>query len=270
MNPTTRILGLTITLLACACSEPDDASLELHFREGTAAPVRPPGGTGYVNNGLHDPQIGGIDPAHPLSTSAGLDGAMLDDPQRLATAKYVVECALPEGAAVTTIVGGVTTTFEGALGLAPEWEGDACDEDCQEWVTACLLARTNVGGQTVPLWLKGDHPALGSGTNLAYPVYEASFFGNLFADPHAQYVCRGPVLGSLLAQLEGRTCSTIAGGYCNMTMYASCTLLPLLDARCMVDDPVGNLLAPNLVDCKAGSPPSGPGMRTISSYVQVR
>jgi hypothetical protein len=128
------------------------------------------------------------------------------------------------------------------------------------------LARTNVSGQTVELWLTGDHDALGTDMNLAYPVYEASFFGNLFVEQDAQHMCPGPLVGPLLAQLQGRTCSSTLGGYCDMTEYSACTTLPLLAPRCGF---LGLVTSPTLVDCRASSPPSGSGMRTISSYVQA-
>ena len=268
MKTSTRILGLTVALLALGgCAEDVTGAPEHEFREETVAPPRPPGGTGFVNNGLHDPQVGGFDPAAPLD-GTGLDGSVLDDPDRLATAQYVVECALPEGSEVTKLVDGDLVTFEGQLGLAPEWEDDACDQDCQEWVTACVLARTNVSGQTVALQLKGDHAALDGNLDLAYPIYEASFFGNLFVSQSKQYMCPGPLVGPLLAQLEGRTCSATLGGYCDMTEYAACTLLPLLNPRCQ-DDLLGGLLEPVLSECRPGTTPTGSGMRTISSYVPV-
>jgi hypothetical protein len=266
MRSHVHLLGSFAALLLSACTAEVDPTLDLDFRTETTAPTRGGGGGSYVNNGLHDPQVGGIDPAHALGTSTGLNGAMLDDPDRLATARYVVECALPEGTTITKAVDGVATDFHGALGLAPEWEDDACDEDCQEWVSACLLARTNVSGQTVELWLKGDHPVLGTGTNLAYPVYEASFFGNLFVDQNAQYMCPGLLVGPLLAQLQGRTCSATLGGYCDMTSYSACTTLPLLAPRCGME---GLATSPTLKNCHAGSPPGGSAYRTISTYVQA-
>jgi len=260
------VITFTFTLTIGACGEELEPLAELEFREATLASTRTTRGGGYVNNGLHDPQIGGIDPAHPLSTVAGLDGSLLDDSDRLETARYVVECALPEDVTLTKPVDGVSTDFQGALGLAPEWEDEACDEDCQEWVTACVLARTNVSQQTVALWLKGDHPALGTGTNLAYPVYEASFFGNIFASEDEQYMCPGPLVGTLLAQLQGRTCSAALGEYCDMTSYSVCTTLPPLNPRCGFQ---GLPTSPTLTNCRHGSPPSGSGFRTISSYVHA-
>lgn len=257
---------VAITLAAGCAVEEEEASPDVVLRDGEIqAPTRS-GGGGYIGNGLHDPQIGGIDPDHPLSTGAGMNAELLDDPDRLATAQYVVECALPAGSSITKLVDGVPTVLHGALGLAPEWEDDGCDEDCQEWVSACILARTNVSGQTVELWLKGDHPALGTGTNLAYPVYEASFFGNMFVDQSSQHMCPGLLVGPLLAQLQGRTCSATLGGYCDMITYSSCTLLPLLDPRCSTE---GLITSPTLTNCRAGSSPAGDGFHTISSYVHA-
>lgn len=259
MNHTTRCLVMTSILAMAACGEQAEPTFEL--RDGQAdAPKRPPGGGAFINNGLHDPQIAGIDPAHALTTLEGMDGARLDHPDRLATASYLVECALPLGVSITKEVAGVPTEMHGSLGLAPEWEDEACDEDCQEWVSACLLARTNVSGQEVQLWLKGDHPALGTGTNLSYPFYEASFFGNLFADPNAHYMCLGRVVGPVFAQLEGRTCSNVVGGYCDITPYSLCELTQ----RCTFQ----GLVSPTAKNCRAGSPASGPGLRTITTYVQ--
>lgn len=265
MKHYTHLLGSFAALALGACAASEDPPVDVEFREEISAPVRTSGG-GYINNGLTDPQVGGLDPDHPLDTNAGLNGARLGDPDRLATAKYVVECALPAGATLTKTVNGVATSFHGALGLAPEWEDDVCDEDCQEWVSACVLARTNVSGNTVALWLTGDHEALGSGLSLAYPIYEASFFGNLFVDEDAQYMCPGPLVGPLLAQLQGRTCSATLGGYCDMTSYSACTLLPLLAPRCGSE---GLVTSPTLESCRAGTPPSGSGLRTISTYVHA-
>jgi hypothetical protein len=266
-KPFLYALPLLGSLAFAACTDEHDPTLTLVFRDApdtTAPPARPSGG-GYINNGLHDPQIGGIDPAHPLDTLAGLDGALLDDPDRLATAQHLVECALPSGVTLTKLVDGVPVDFDGALGLAPEWEDEPCEQDCQEWVSACLLARTNVSSNSVALRLVGEHPELGSGPTLAYPVYEASFFGNLFADDDAQYMCQGPLVGPLLAQLEGRTCAALVGGYCDMTPYLLCNALPLLNPRC----DFAGLLTPMVSDCRPGASAGGPGMRTISSYVHL-
>lgn len=242
------------------CMEPDSELDELVLRDDdnntTTSRKQPP--VGFINNGLHDPQVGGFDPSYALDTDEGLDGSRLDSPARLATAEYAIECALPLGESVTKLVEGEWVDFEGALGLAPQWQDGPCDESCQQWVSACLLARTNVSEHEVTLWLKASHPALGTQSNAAHPHYEASFFGNLFAGPDQRYMCPQPLVGPVLAQLEGRTCSNVVGG-CELTSYSLCQLT----ARC---DFVG-LLAPTAIDCRPGNVPGGPGMNTISTYV---
>jgi hypothetical protein len=252
---------MTLTWVgACGVDEMQETEA-LAFREDSVvvAERRPADGGGFINNGLHDPQVGGLDPAYALTTSQGLDGTKLDDPDRLATARYVVECALAPDQSVTKVVDGVTVEFEGALGLAPEWQDEPCDEECQEWVSACVLARTNVSEREVTLWLEGDHPALSTATHPSHPHYEASFFGNLFAGPDQEYMCPAPLVGPLLAQLDGRTCSSLLLGGCEFESYQACELTE----RCEFEGG----LAPTVSDCKAGPLPGGTPLRTISTYV---
>ena len=251
-------LGLAVAMLAAGCEGQDPEAFDEGWRNATLAP--PTGGGGFINNGLDDPDLGGIYPAYPLDTVAGLDGSELDSAARLATARYVVECALPAGERVTKVVGGSTVEFHGALGLAPEWQDEECDEECQEWVSACVLARTNTSGTTVQLWLKAEHPAIGFDSNPAYPSYEASFFGNLFLGPEQAFVCPGQASGPVLARLQGRTCSNAEDGWCGFTSYTGCSA----SSRCTF---VGTPAAPTAVDCRAGAVPSGAPLRTISTYV---
>lgn len=216
---------------------------------------------GWMNNGLHNPETSGIDPAEPLNTNEGMAPEALVDPDRFDTATYLVECALPADKFVRKYINGEKHDFYGMLGLASEWEYDECDEECQQWVSACLLARTNASEQTVSLWLTGDHDALGFDVPLSHPIYEASFFGNIFADPTAQYVCTGNLVGPLAAQLDGRTCSSELAESCGFTKYHDC---PIVD-RC---DFVG-LLRPTAIGCRAGLLPSGDPQPTISTYVEA-
>jgi len=256
------VLSFLVSASLSACDpetapEEDEEGAELAFREETGTTRRGGGGT-FINNGLHDPQVGGFDETKPLS-AGGFIGEALDHPDRLATAAYVVECALGPEQSVTTTIDGVEETFHGALGLATEWYGEACDKDCQQWVSACVLARTNVSEQEVTLWLQADHPAIGTDSNPAYPIYEASFFGNLFTGPGQEYMCPGLLVGPVFGQLDGRTCSNVLGGYCDFETYLACEL-----GRCSFE----GLLTPTAVDCRPGGLLLGSKMHTISTYVQ--
>jgi len=81
--------------------------------------------------------------------------------------------------------------FTGQLGMAPGWERGACNKDCQETISACVLAHVNTSGQHIALWLDGDAPSLGYGRSAAYPFQEGSFFGNIFTSPPKAYYCNG-------------------------------------------------------------------------------
>lgn len=262
------VLLSSFASLGVACSDPavEPGDDELSFRAGggqeATLPGDPNGGV-WINNGLDDPDVSGIDPAFALSSAQGLaeDHGLLLDPERLDTVQYLVECALPQGHEIVKDVGGQSLVFEGWLGLAPEWEDDECDEDCQEWVSACLLARTNISGQEVSVWMRAEHPAIGEGANLLYPAYEASFFGNLFAGPPSQHFCKGVLLGPLLAQLEGRTCAGLLQESCGFVKYTDCPTLP----RCVY--PKHGLLGPT--DSAVGCISGGHSFHTISTYVGV-
>jgi len=120
------------------------------------------------------------------------------------TVSYLVRCAL---SASDTLVkqdqNGVSYTFHGAIGVAPQWKNGSCDSGCQENVSACLMAHVNTSGKHVNLWLDGTSPAIGWGRNPSYPMQESAFFGNIFASPPTPYFCngfdwdRGPAAGRI-------------------------------------------------------------------------
>jgi len=271
-HATARHLALLSTLacaaLACDAVEPDVGD-EASFRSTGRAQTLAPSSEGgmWINNGLDDPDVGGIDPAYALASEQGLatDHGLLLDPARRDAVRYLVECALPAGRSITKHVGGQALVFQGAIGLAPEWEDEACDQDCQEWVSACLLARTNVSGKTVSIWMRADHPAIGEGTHSSHPTHEASFFGNLFTDPPAQHYCQGTVVGPLVAQLEGRTCAGLTTESCGFTKHTDCPLVK----RCTfpATGPLGASVGDSPKNCIVGPVSSGTAHHTISTYV---
>lgn len=254
-------LLLGIALVSACVSEFEDPELD-DFRvakdeEGRAL-QSPSGGGTYLGNGLEDPDVSGLDPAYGLNTGQGLSAAngLLTTDEGRTLAGYVVECALPEGDTISKTVAGHSVQLHGLLGLAPEWKTGACDQDCQEWVTACLLARTNVSGQSVTLWITGDHPNLGLGLSDDYPLFEASFYGNLFLDPDAAYVCRGDY--DFVATMEsGRVCTSPNPGDCGFTVYSSCTTLE----RCVMVDG----LFPT--DCAEGNGATGARYHSITTFL---
>jgi hypothetical protein len=218
-----------------------------------------PNGGIWLNNGLSNPSLSGINPAYSLTSPQGMsegDGVLASSDSRLA-AIYLVECALPLGASIVKTVDGEELELEGYVGLAPAWQNGACDEDCQQWVSACILARVNVSGQSIPISLRGDHPALGFDGHPAYPIYEASFFGNLFAETEDEYLCKGSEEDVLVAAADGRTCSSNPES-CGFLAYDDCEE----EDRCEFVEEDGD---PTAVDCV----PEGSDVEyhTISVYI---
>ena len=249
-------LAASLAGVLCACTPADDGADDLEFRTDDGGVVnpgdRPSGGT-WLGNGLQSPNVSGIDPAHALSSAQGMSEivGVLADPALRSTAEYLVECALPQGDVVTKTVGGQTLELEGLLGLAPEWADGPCDEDCQQWVSACLLARTNVSGQPVTIWIQSDHPEIGYGIPEGL-VHEASWYGNVFAGE--LYLCKGSPGVAANAKLEGRTCSQ--GQTCGFTKYGKCNH----QSRCTMAGPDGDVP----IDCEAEGNAT---YHTISSYL---
>ncbi len=141
---------------------------------------------------------------------------------------YAYSCALPASSSMQLEIGDDTWEFNGLLGLAPEWETSACDTECQEWVSACILSRTNQFGTKVKLSLRGDHPALQTSTAVReqYTLREGSFYGNIFTgadtvDGNA-YACAGGA-GSAKWEITNRFCSALGDG-CPITTVADCNI----------------------------------------------
>ena len=113
-----------------------------------------------------------------------------------------MRCALPAKHKITKTYSGVTYTFAGEIGVAPEWETGACGTSCQELVSACMMAHVNTKGQHIGLWIVGSSPALGWGYTTDYPFQEGSFFGNIFVSPPVANYCNGSDFNS--AVVPGR------------------------------------------------------------------
>ncbi|WP_437969559.1 hypothetical protein WMF04_09760 [Sorangium sp. So ce260] len=137
---------------------------------------------------------------NPL-TSAAIAGSpdvlsALRDPMAREFLTYVAGCALPEGESVEVSLDGETYVFEGDVGLSPEW-GRAhgqCNARCQGWVSACMLARVNHLGESLPISMRGQNNALDLGPDEreSFPHREGAYFGDLFAPEQLRFACRSP------------------------------------------------------------------------------
>jgi hypothetical protein len=178
-----------------------------------------------------------------LSTSAFSAWFQADTAQANAVMRYVVLCAVPAGQSrtYTDSVTGQTYTWNGALGVAPDWaSGQPATVLEQQLVSACLAAHVNKYGLNIQLSVLGRTaknrliPYTSSELS-EYSHKEACFFGNLFT---SEGIYVGNDRGNLNArQSTARACtlSSNADGTrttnCAPLVYAgSCTSYCTLDA----------------------------------------
>jgi hypothetical protein len=154
---------------------------------------------GLSMNGL---SMNGLSAANGLQVANGL---MTTDGGRQIV-KYMVKCALPQGQSFShQDQYGTWYTYQGAIGVAPAALGTGtCDLDCQESLSACLMAHVNNSGLHVAIWLDGPDSAIGWGANSSYPYMEGTYFGNLIQGGQSAFnglswagnYCTGPLMGA--------------------------------------------------------------------------
>ncbi|MRG90804.1 hypothetical protein [Polyangium spumosum] len=114
--------------------------------------------------------------------------------------KYAVGCALGPGQGLSfTWTDGLGRVhqedYEGEVGLAPAWQEAPLDEAGQQWVSACLGARTNRYGRVVDISMRGSAEGLGAvddAERKEFPYEEGAFWGNLFAPEPYLRSCHDP------------------------------------------------------------------------------
>jgi hypothetical protein len=155
-------------------------------------------GNGLSGNGLSGNGLSGSALVlNPLATS-GLSSStyLMNSDSGRSTLSYLVRCALPAGHTITKKdTTGASYSFAGGIGLTPQWETGTCDSDCQQWISACMLAHVNTAGVHIPIWIVGQDSYLGWGQSSTYPNQEGTFFGNIFRTNNAghvdAYYCEG-------------------------------------------------------------------------------
>ncbi len=157
---------------------------------------------GLTMNGLTMNGLGTVD---GLSSTSGL----MTTAGGRDIVKYMVKCALPAGQSLTKQdQNGVSYDFPGAIGVAPEAVTGSCDLDCQEKVSACMLAHVNNSGAHIGIWMVGPDAAIGWGSSPSFPYQEGAYFGNLFPTNWQGYYCGGKDMSS--GEVPGRLGTPIA------------------------------------------------------------
>src|SRR5262249_312947 len=71
--------------------------------------------------------------------------------------KYVISCALKD---TRTLTSKANDVWKGELGLCDDWFNDPPGQECQELVSACVLARVNALGKRVIISVRGEPTGL--------------------------------------------------------------------------------------------------------------
>ena len=219
-------LSMTAAFASSACEPlPEDGQAD------TAALVSENGLSmnGLAMNGLsmNGLSMNGLSMNGLSMNGLSMNGLMSSDGGRKLL-EYIVRCALPENSSLSKQDQyGNWYTMEGQLGLAPEWQNNACGGPCKRWISACMLAHVNTAGVHIPIFIVGQNSALGWGQDPNYPNQEGTFFGNIFelnnvGRPDAYY-CSGPgfdknvVDGRIGASQSGAPYRNLfASGYCHV------------------------------------------------------
>lgn len=157
--------------------------------------------------------------ANGLATNA-LTASALEDPLARELLKYIVSCALPQDAEIDLTIDGADYAFPGGTGLAPAWgqSDGSCGPSCRRWVSACVLARVDYLGVSLPISIRGARRQIAStaAERSDFPHREATYFGDIFASPQTRRACLSP------GQTEiPRVCGPSLDG-CVMDVIGSC------------------------------------------------
>jgi hypothetical protein len=148
--------------------------------------------------------------------------SLLDDESGTSVLRHAIRCALPGAQTVQSASGA---SFQGDLGLAPDWTSRALTTSERRWVTACLLQLLNGVGAHVSILLRGNHPALDPDPGLdlsSYTIDDTTAFGDVFALSGHSWVCVNP--GVQLSCGIGASQYTLAR-LCGLSPTCGATLL---------------------------------------------
>jgi hypothetical protein len=161
------------------------------------------------------------------ANSLEVQGLMATDSGR-EVMQYIVGCAMPTGQSLTLQdPAGVKYTYPGWIGLAPGWATRIPTVSERRWVTACLLARTNVNGIPVSISMRNDSAAVLSTTaaeRASYTQVEGAFFGDLFAPNPTAFACSSRGWTQIVGTF--RACALSSNGLttdCGFTYAGNCS-----------------------------------------------
>lgn len=223
-----KTLLLAVVVAGCAASDPTLGTTESHVETQNRLATNRLATNRLATNRLATNRLAtnGLEDAQTiadLKTMASDEGG-----RELLT--YMVSCALPEGQSISVDTDAGTYTFDGLIGITPDWVNAPLSTTDQRWLSACLLARVNYYGVTVHISMRGDSPALAitPEEGADYPLYEGAFWGNLFVDgPQDKNACISQFKSTAeqSGDLALRQCTTSSGDgttWCDFTYAGVC------------------------------------------------
>lgn len=134
--------------------------------------------------------------ANKLSVNLTAAGDLLKTADGREVFSFIVSCALPADITLVADVEGVHYEFPGELALAPHWLRHRPTHRDLGWVSACLFARVNAHGVSLPVSLRGPTRALTvtPDERANWTLEEGAFYGNYFTrdnQPIDWIACRG-------------------------------------------------------------------------------
>ena len=189
------VVATSVTACGADMDLPVDESIEGEVDSLMYSPEGPSTQSVILPNSLDPAALQPSDlGVHPLSI-AGMSTAtatLVKGPGGVLTRKllrYAVGCALgPQTSFNFSWVDATGTThsetYTGFAGIAPAWTDRALTVPEQEWVSACLAARTNWYGEAVRISMRAALPEFNTtndGEESTFSYREGAFWGNLFS-----------------------------------------------------------------------------------------
>jgi hypothetical protein len=135
-------------------------------------------------------------------------GRALRSPDGRAVMEELIECALDSTTTVTAKdPSGNAIQWQGEVGLCQEWHTRPLKQSlkCQELVTACVMARVNAAGASIPLSMRSEAPILS-------PLREEVLTERRFREsPRDENPKEGWPIRSFSARCQGRECRWSSG-----------------------------------------------------------
>jgi hypothetical protein len=172
----------------CAVDPDDDLELDFGQTESEIQSSNRLAANRLAANSLNASKLSAV----KLATSSLANNALLATVEGRDVFSFIVGCALSTGTTLSASYNSTTYTFPGWLGLAPAWATRVPTTAEKRWVSACVLARTNLTGTMVDISMRHDSYAPLASTSTertAFSKIEGAFFGDVFAATPVQYAC---------------------------------------------------------------------------------